>query len=320
MAAKPVIPAAGYSFTTWQSTNPTDPLPGGSADTELEQLRDSEQEIIDWVATALSDAGALKADTVDPDTLTAATLSLFTAGWNYQGDWVTLTDYVVGDAVRDTVSGNFFLCMTAHTAAGTFATDSASGYWSLLATALPLAITEGGTGGTTAAAARANLGTHRPVQSKATNYTQVASDLNNMILWSAVGEYALLPAATAGNDFQVDIFASGAQVTINPDGAELVNGSATVAVPLGESGTLFCDGSAWWFLAGGGGGGGGGGLFKGDNGEVGSAPGDIFRVNNQTLTVDTTIDADENASCTGPLTVQSGKTLTVASGGRLVIL
>jgi len=65
---------------------------------------------------------------------------------------------------------------------------------------------------------------------------------------------------------------------------------------------------------------GGGGLFKGENGEVGTAPGDIFRINEQTLNTDTTIDADENASCTGPLTVASGVTLTVTSGGTLAII
>lgn len=46
----------------------------------------------------------------------------------------------------------------------------------------------------------------------------------------------------------------------------------------------------------------------------------IFRINDQTLSTDTTIAADENANCTGPLTVGSGVTLTVASGGNLVII
>lgn len=64
----------------------------------------------------------------------------------------------------------------------------------------------------------------------------------------------------------------------------------------------------------------GGGLFKGENGEVGSQPGDIFRINEQTLNANVTIDADENASCTGPLTVATGFSLTVAAGGTLVIL
>ena len=64
----------------------------------------------------------------------------------------------------------------------------------------------------------------------------------------------------------------------------------------------------------------GGGMFKGDNGTVGSRAGDIFRINEQTLNTNVTIDADENASATGPLTVASGVTLTVTSGGTLTIV
>jgi hypothetical protein len=64
----------------------------------------------------------------------------------------------------------------------------------------------------------------------------------------------------------------------------------------------------------------GGGMFKGDNGTVGSRSGDIFRINLKTLSEDVTIASTENASATGPLAVASGKTLTVASGGTMVIL
>lgn len=76
------------------------------------------------------------------------------------------------------------------------------------------------------------------------------------------------------------------------------------------------DGSQWGPL-------GGAGLFKGENGERGdtvNGAGDIFRVNEQTLNTDVTIDADENASCAGPLTIANGVTLTVSSGGNLVIV
>ena len=64
----------------------------------------------------------------------------------------------------------------------------------------------------------------------------------------------------------------------------------------------------------------GGGMFKGENGTVGTQAGDIFRINEQTLNTNTTIDADENASATGPLAVASGVTLTVTSGGNLSIV
>ena len=48
--------------------------------------------------------------------------------------------------------------------------------------------------------------------------------------------------------------------------------------------------------------------------------GGMFRVNSQTVDVDTTIEATENATATGPLTVSSGITITVNSGGSLAII
>ena len=48
--------------------------------------------------------------------------------------------------------------------------------------------------------------------------------------------------------------------------------------------------------------------------------GGIFRINAQTLNTDTTILATENANVTGPLTIATGVTLTVNSGGTLVTL
>jgi len=65
-------------------------------------------------------------------------------------------------------------------------------------------------------------------------------------------------------------------------------------------------------------GGAGGGYFKGDNGTIGTGAGDIFRINEAELNTSTTILAAENASATGPLSIASGVTLTVA--GVLAII
>ena len=46
--------------------------------------------------------------------------------------------------------------------------------------------------------------------------------------------------------------------------------------------------------------------------------GGMFRTNAQTMSSNITILATENAQVTGPLTIASGVTLTVESGGRLV--
>ena len=47
--------------------------------------------------------------------------------------------------------------------------------------------------------------------------------------------------------------------------------------------------------------------------------GGLFRTNAQNLTANTTILATENAQVTGTFTVDSGVTLTINSGGRLVV-
>ena len=48
--------------------------------------------------------------------------------------------------------------------------------------------------------------------------------------------------------------------------------------------------------------------------------GGMFRTNAQSVSVNTTIEATENATATGPITVASGITLTVNSGGNLAII
>ena len=65
-----------------------------------------------------------------------------------------------------------------------------------------------------------------------------------------------------------------------------------------------------------------GGRYKGERGTVGAsaASGDIFRVHEQTLNTNVTIDSTESALCAGPLTVASGVVLTIATGGNLAIL
>ena len=48
--------------------------------------------------------------------------------------------------------------------------------------------------------------------------------------------------------------------------------------------------------------------------------GGMFRTNAQSLDTNVTIEATENATATGPLTVSSGVTITVNSGGNLAII
>jgi hypothetical protein len=108
-----------------------------------------------------------------------------------------------------------------------------------------------------------------------------------------------------------------------------VTGNATIKAIIanGSIGTaghvLYSNATGiYWAAASGGPGGGGGGLYKGGSATVGEAgnANNIFRINANTLSFNTTIAAGENASATGPITVASGITLTVEIGGRVSIV
>ena len=66
----------------------------------------------------------------------------------------------------------------------------------------------------------------------------------------------------------------------------------------------------------------GGGFYRGNNGEVGSVSGknDIFRVNVNYINGNIYFNAGENASATGPLSVNVGFILQINTDARVVII
>lgn len=90
--------------------------------------------------------------------------------------------------------------------------------------------------------------TFRTTETKTAVYTQLSGDYQKTIKWTTAGcDYDLLAAATAGNQFAVVVYNAAAtgDVTIDPNGAETVNGGATLAVTPGLKYLLKCNGTAW---------------------------------------------------------------------------
>jgi hypothetical protein len=99
---------------------------------------------------------------------------------------------------------------------------------------------------TTPAAFRADISVDRPVQSGSGTVIQTADDRNNLMRFTATTTYDLLPAATATNDFHLTVIADGGDVTLDPSGAETINGSPTLVISNGSFATLFCNGTTWF--------------------------------------------------------------------------
>ena len=68
------------------------------------------------------------------------------------------------------------------------------------------------------------------------------------------------------------------------------------------------NGATWGAIGGGGGGATGGGIDS------------VFYENSQTITTSYTLTTNKNAMSTGPITINSGATITIPSGARWVVL
>ena len=82
--------------------------------------------------------------------------------------------------------------------------------------------------------------------SKTATYTVVASDRGRMIDCSGTFTLNLTASATLGAGFTIAVRNSGTgDVTLDPSGAELIDGVATVTLLPGEAYDLYCTGTAW---------------------------------------------------------------------------
>lgn len=119
--------------------------------------------------TDISNQGNFYPEVVEStfDTLLMQIQQVAARSGQFRGVWATSTVYNLGDIVQDGPagdgSGNYYLCINGNIS-GVWNTDLANGDWQLIitsafpTTSLPLSITNGGTGATTAPAALSALG------------------------------------------------------------------------------------------------------------------------------------------------------------------
>lgn len=127
--AQPTPYTRQFNFTDFQAVDPDEPLPGNQVDAELNAVKTNLEGLNNNISVIQRDDGALRNQSVHPESISNATLSMLNSDLVQRGDWVTATAYAVNDLVTE--SSNVYLCLVAHTS-GTFATDLSAAKWALL--------------------------------------------------------------------------------------------------------------------------------------------------------------------------------------------
>lgn len=83
---------------------------------------------------------------------------------------------------------------------------------------------------------------------ESSGFTIISSDVGKTFRCTSDLTISFTQAANLGNGFTATIIADGGKVTVDPNGLETVNGVSTETLYDGESGALFCDGSALYLV------------------------------------------------------------------------
>jgi hypothetical protein len=158
-----------------------------------------------------------------------------------------------GAAVRAALNNAFDTLGTNNSGAAAPSTTQAYLLWADTTTGL-LKIRNAANGAWIVIGLLAGIGLGRIFNSVSTQtgaYTVVAADQGKVIHATAnTWELALTAVATLGDGFCFALVNSGAgTITINPNGAETIDGVATLTIAAGQSVVLYCTGSVWRILS-----------------------------------------------------------------------
>ena len=132
--AQPRTYTRQYNFNDFQTTSPSDPLPGSQVDGELNSVKLTLDDLNTNIALIQQDDGKIKNQAVHKDSFDAGALALMKTGsYTVKGDWVTSTSYSVGDLVD--YNGATYVATSAHTSSSAFQTDLTANKWILIANA-----------------------------------------------------------------------------------------------------------------------------------------------------------------------------------------
>jgi hypothetical protein len=145
------------------------------------------------------------------------------------------------------------------------------------------------------------------VSVKTVTYDMVYTDAASLIEFDSATpvSFNLLNKDLAGN-MTLGVKNKGAGIlTIDPFGAQTIDGSTTITLLQGESTTIICNGVEWRSF---------GKMNAAGGGATGGGSNKIFWENDQSVTDDYTVSVGKNALSAGPITINNSITVTVPIG------
>lgn len=246
-----VTPLAGDKISIVRTTNVTqtsayavaDKFPAASHEASLDKLTYLSQEQAGKLAKVPSFPSTSTAVNVKlPDPIDGRGIYYDLASNTYKNTSVGLESVVTtaaGSAAAAASSAS--AAATSATNAGTSATNASNS-----ATTAATSATNASNSAAAAAASVASLNL-RTINNQAAGYTIIASDRNKLVqLTGGSFTFAFTAAATLGSGFELEIRNGGAgTLTLDPNGAELIDGAATIQLLTMQSIVIVCDGTQW---------------------------------------------------------------------------
>jgi len=244
----------------------------------------------------------------------------------YRGNWATSTAFAERDIVKDTSNNNIYICVTAHTSTGSqpISSNTDVAKWALIVDAASATTSASAAASSASAAATSATNAGNSATAAAGSASSASSSASTATTQASNASSSASAAATSATNASNSATAAAASAALAADRVAKTSDTGSAVIPTGtqaqRDGTPAAgyfrfnsditkfegyNGSAWGSVGG---------------GATGGGSDEIFIENGQTVTTNYTLTTNKNAMSVGPISINSGVTVTVPSGSNWVVL